>query len=184
MEIVDFIKSNIILVIAVVAFLYKLLSGFKTQKGNAMPTFGGDAHQNSREEDVREYNNEIEYERNYEQQQRRLVMQQQQEEQMYAEQQQMRELQMRQEQQLRYEQQQRAEQAATIRQSRQVQPRSEARGNQYQSTEASSIYNSEIAAVGHHNLFENKALSGEELRKAVLWSEVLSAPRAKRPFRR
>ncbi|MCR8659220.1 hypothetical protein [Paenibacillus endoradicis] len=190
MNIIEFIQNNIIFVIGAVFFIYKLFSRSSPEKGNSMPTFGGgtnqtNRHQNERDDDDEEddYSRPQYDDYNSEEQRRRAELQRLQEEEMHRERQMQRADQLREEQRLRYEQQQRLQQAATMLQTR----RDDSSVDYFaqnelgrESTAKQPVDPFATREDRHHAA----TLSAEELRKAVLWSEVLSSPRAKRPFRR
>lgn len=188
MNIIEFIQNNIFIVIGVLFFLYKMFSGSKAQKGNSMPTFGGgtkQAEQADRDHyDDEEDSSESRYEDQHSlEQRRRAELQRLQEEQMAMERQMQRADQLREEQRIRYEQQQRAQQATVARQVR----RDDQIEDYFAKNELGhqSIDSKSVERVGRHDkLLHGSALTANELRKAVLWSEVLSSPRAKRPYRR
>lgn len=186
LNIIEFIQNNIILVIGVVFFIFKLLGGSKTKKGNSMPTFGGGTDQPNRDQREHDYDEEEDYSRqqyddeNSLEQRRRAELQRLQEEEMNRERQMQRADQLREEQRMRYEQQQRLQQVATKRQSPQ--------GDQSLDYFAQNELGRESQAVDPFASREDKlkesVLTAGELRKALIWSEILRSPRAKRPYRR
>jgi len=190
LDIIEFLQNNYIYVLGALFFIYKLFSGSKSEKGNSMPTFGGGTNQENRNQNER---NDEDEEDDYSQsqyddqssleQRRRAELQRLQEEEMHRERQMQRADQLREEQRMRYEQQQRLQQAATMLQTRRDDSSTDYFAQNELGRESKAKQPVDPFAT-REDREPRSTLSAEELRKAVLWSEVLSAPRAKRPFRR
>ncbi|URN94322.1 MAG: hypothetical protein NAG76_21280 [Candidatus Pristimantibacillus lignocellulolyticus] len=187
MDIVEFIQNNFIFVIGALFFIYKLFSGSKSEKGNSMPTFGGGTNQTNRNQDERDDEDDYEqpeYDDSLEQR-RRAELQRLQEEEMHRERQMQRADQLREEQKMRYEQQQRLQQAArTLQTGRDDLSTDYFAQNELGRESKAKQPVDPFAAPEDKDKRKHSELTADELRKAVLWSEVLSSPRAKRPFRR
>ena len=189
LDISEFIQKYFYVVIGVVFFIFKMFGGSKPKKGNSMPTFGGGTEQSNRDQHEHGYDEDDDHSRqrydddNSVEQRRRAELQRLQEEEMNRERQLQRADQLREEQRMRYEQQQRLQQAAAKRQAQQSDLSTDyfaqnELGGESQATQAVDSFSS------RENTLHSSALKANELRKAVLWSEVLGAPRAKRPYRR
>lgn len=152
-----------------------------------MPTFGGGTNQTNRNQDERddeydyaqpEYDDQESLERR-----RRAELQRLQEEEMHRERQMQRADQLREEQKMRNEQQRRLQQAARTLQVGRDDMSVDYFAQNELGRESKAKQPVDPFATPDDNR-KQSALTADELRKAVLWSEVLSSPRAKRPFRR
>jgi len=176
-RLIAFLLDNIFIVIIVLGFLSSLFgkSSSRKQKPSGMPTFGGGggparpaAPQPSELDQQRMERERLEQQRQEQQRQQALLRERE-----------AAEAQAQQLQRARLEEAQRA--AETARGLEQAQRSAEARQAAAQRTVAAL----KAAAPSKSNqLFDPSAVHGSELRKAVVWAEVLGAPRAKKPFRR
>lgn len=181
-SLISFVQNNFLVVLGVLFFLFKLFGGNKGSSKTSTPTFGGDSKEVSNKQEQYETYDEYEDEYSSEQpsleQQRRAREQQEEEERIRLEEQRRREEQMRYEQQQRHEQLQRLQQAEAIRNG------SEQRGYRSRSNPSEQNSNNAYDQYESNNANDALSLKSDELRKAVLWSEVLGQPRSKRPYRR
>lgn len=185
MNIFTFLLDNIYIVIIVGGFLLSLLgkSGGQKKPQNRMPTFGGEQEPAAPKHKPQLSPMELQQQEQERQEQQRLEAQRREQQRL---EQQARQHALQLERQAEYEARQR-EQELEQREAEAEAKRLELgrRTPAIQSLDTAAVVKqrSKRTATASSRLFDSSRVNADELRKAVVWAEVLGPPRAKKPYR-